>query len=96
MRFLNPKQFALEIEESLGRPPGELDLSGYLGVEYPCVCGMLHTLDDPKYVVREMRGDLVRIVIACPILGQEALTLVHLRAKFRTRALSEAGCRSDG
>ena len=45
MRMIEPLEFAAETEEPLSRPPGELDLSEYIGVKYPCACGQLHTLD---------------------------------------------------
>ena len=93
MRMIDPLEFAARTEEPLSHPPGELDLTGYIGVKYPCACGHLHTLDNPEYLVREMTGDQARIVLSCPDLGEEALTLVQLRTGFQTRALSEMGCR---
>ena len=95
MRLIDPQRFNEETEQPLGYSLGQLDLSGYIGVKYPCACGQLHSLDSPKYVVREMKGDVARVVLSCPDLGEEALTLVQLRSGFQPRALSEMGCRSE-
>lgn len=93
MKMIEPQDFKKKTEEPLSHPPGELDLTGYIGVKYPCACGRLHSLDSPEYLVREMNGEVARVVLSCPDLGEEALTLVQLRNGFQTRALSEMGCR---
>lgn len=94
MRLISAAEFSDQMREPLSRPPGELDLSGYLGVHYPCACGRLHTLDSVDYLVREMKGSEVRVVLSCPDHGDDALTLVQLRNGFQTRAMSEVGCRA--
>jgi len=95
MRMISSVEFLVHMREPMSRPPGKLDLSGYLGVRYPCACGRLHTLDTVDYLVREMKGDQVRVVLSCPDRGDDALTLVQLRNGFQTRALSEVGCSVD-
>jgi hypothetical protein len=95
MRLISSVEFADQMREPKSRPPGELDLSGYIGVHYPCACGRLHTLDSVDYLVREMNDEVARVVLSCPDRGEDALTLVQLRNGFQTRAISEAGCRLD-
>lgn len=96
MRLISAAEFSNHMREPLSRPPGgNLDLTGYFGVHYPCACGRLHTLDSVDYLVREMKGSEVRVVLSCPDYGDDALTLVQLRNGFQTRAISEAGCRAE-
>lgn len=95
MRMLNPAEFLAQTCAPLSRPPGELDVTDYLGVHYPCACGRAHQLSESVELMREMMTPEPRVILACPDLGHQALTLVQLRQGMTTRAMSEMGCRFE-
>ena len=95
MRMLSPAEFLAQTSGSLSRPAGEIDVSDYLGVHYPCACGKAHRLSESVELMREMKTPEPRVILACPDLGQQAVTLVQLRHGMTTRAMSEMGCRFE-
>ncbi len=96
MRMLTPQDFIALTWEASSHPPGEVDLSKYEGTSYPCACGRLHVLDKSIEPLREMDSEEPRVVLACPNLGRQAMTLVQFRQGFATRAMSEMGSRFEG
>jgi hypothetical protein len=96
MRMMSPQDFIAENLEASTRPPGEIDLARYQGTAYPCACGRMHILDDSVELLRQLDSPEPRVVLACPDLGRQALTLVQFRQGFGTRALSEMGSRFEG
>ena len=96
MRMMSPQDFIASTWEASSHPPGEIDLSRYHGIPYPCACGRIHILDESVESLREMDSEEPRVVLACPDLGRQAMTLVQFRQGFETRALSEMGSRFEG
>jgi hypothetical protein len=96
LRILSPQDFIAQTWEASSHPPGEVDLSEYEGIPYPCACGKMHTLSASTELLREMDSKEPRVVLACPDLGRQAMTLVQLRHGFVTRAMSEMGSRIEG
>ena len=95
MRMISPQDFIARTWETASRPPGEINLGKYRGTAYPCACGKMHVVDDSTEPLREMATETPRVVLACPDLGQQAMTLVQFRQGIATRAMSEMGSRFE-
>jgi hypothetical protein len=96
MRILKPQDFIALTWEGPSHSPRKLDLSKYQGTPYPCACGKLHVIDASAEPLLEMDSEELRIVLACPDLGHQAMTLVQLRRGVSTRAMSEMGSQFEG
>jgi hypothetical protein len=94
--MLSPQDFIARTWDAASRAPGEIDLANYHGTPYPCACGRMHVIDEAAEPLREMASAEPRVVLACPDLGNQAMTLVQLRQGVSTRAMSEIGSRFEG
>ena len=95
MRIMKPDAFLEQTGEPHSHEADDLDISQYLGAHYACACGRTHTLGSKAEAIREMNDGSGRIVLACPTMGQRALTLVRFRHILAPRGLAEMGCKFD-
>lgn len=96
MRMQSPEEFLHQAVGTLVRSATETpDLSRYEGTAYCCACGRAHRLSVASVCVHETDSEQSRVLVACPELGAQAMTIVQLRNGVRARAFSESGCRLE-